>query len=45
MILGRDAMQGSWASPSRHDQCMDNKIYSESSIENISPTKYLYGRK
>ena len=23
---------------------MDNKIYSESSVENILPTKYLYGR-
>ena len=31
-------------SPNRHDKCMDNKIYSESFIENILPTKYLYGR-
>ena len=37
-------MQGSWVSTSRHDECMDNKIYSESFIENILPTKYLYGR-
>ena len=36
-------MQGNWVSPSR-DECMDNKIYSESLIENILPTKYLYGR-
>ena len=36
-------MQGSWISPSRHDLCMDNKIHSESVIENILPTKYLYG--
>ena len=37
-------MQGSWVSPSRDDECMDNKIYSESSTENILPTRYLYGR-
>ena len=29
---------------SRHDECMDNKIYSESFIENILPTKYLHSR-
>ena len=28
-------MQGSWVSPSRHDVCMNNKIYSESFIKNI----------
>ena len=28
-------MQGSWVSPSKHDECMDDKIYSESFIENI----------
>ena len=44
LILGGDAMQGSWVSPSRDDECMDNKIYTESLIENILPTKYLYGR-
>ena len=37
-------MQGSWVSPSRDDECMNNKIYSESFIESILPTKYLYGR-
>ena len=37
-------MQDSWVQPSRHDECMDNKIYSESFIETILPTKYLYGR-
>ena len=37
-------MQGSWVSPSRDDQCMDNKIYSENFTENILPTKYPYGR-
>ena len=37
-------MQGSWASQSRDDECMDNKIHSESFTENILPTKYLYGR-
>ena len=36
-------MQGSWVSPSRDDEWMDNKTYSESFIENILPTKYLYG--
>ena len=35
-------MQGSWVSPSRPDECMDNKLYSESYIE--KHTKYLYGR-
>ena len=25
-------------------ECIDNKIYSESFIENILPTKYLHGR-
>ena len=38
------AMLGSWIWPTRHDEYMDNKIYSESFIENILPTKYLYGR-
>ena len=37
-------MLGSWVSPSRHDECMDNKISSKSYIENILLTKYLYGR-
>ena len=37
-------MQGSWVSLSRDGECMDNKIYSESFIQNILPTKYLYGR-
>ena len=32
-------MQGSWISPRRDDECMDNKIYSESFTENIFPTK------
>ena len=36
-------MQGSWVSSGRDDECMDNKIYSESLIENILPTNYLYG--
>ena len=36
-------MQGSWVSPSRHKEYMGNKIYSESFIETILPTKYLYG--
>ena len=36
-------MWGSWVSPSRNEECMDNKIYSESLIENILPRKYLYG--
>ena len=44
LISGGDAMQGSWVQPSRHDKCMDNKIYSESFIENILPTKCLYDR-
>ena len=30
-------MQGSWVLPNRHDECMDDKIYSESFIENILP--------
>ena len=37
-------MQGSYVSASRNDECMDNKIYSESLIDNILPTKYPYGR-
>ena len=37
LISGGDAMQGTWVSPSRHDECMDDKIYSESFIENIWP--------
>ena len=37
-------MLGGWISPSRHDECMDNKICSESFIENILPTKYLISR-
>ena len=44
LVSGSNAMQGSWVSPSKDDECMDNKIYSESFIENILPTKYLYGR-
>ena len=36
LTLGGDAMQGSWVSPSRDDECMDNKIYSDNFIE-----KYL----
>ena len=36
-------MQGSCVSPSSHDECMGNNICSESLIENILPTKYLYG--
>ena len=36
-------MRGSWVSPSRNEECMDNKIYSESLIGNILPRKYLYG--
>ena len=39
LISGGNAMQGSWVSPSRDDECMDNKIYSESFIENILSTK------
>ena len=36
-------MQGSWVSPSRHDECMDNKIYSESFIEKyLEPSTVLY---
>ena len=44
LISGGDAGRGSWVWPSRHDECMDNKIYSKSFIENILPTKDLYGR-
>ena len=44
LISESNAMRGSWVQPSRHDECMDNKVYSESFIENILPTKYLYGR-
>ena len=43
LMSGGDAMRGSWVQPSRHDECMDNKIYSKGFIENILPTKYLYG--
>ena len=43
LISRSDEMQGSWVSPSRRDECMDNEIYSKSFIENILPTKYLYG--
>ena len=43
LISGGDAMPGSWVSPSRDDECMDYKIYSESLIENIATTEYLYG--
>ena len=43
-MSGGDEMPGSWVSRSGHDQCMDNKIYFESFIENILPTEYLYGR-
>ena len=43
LVSGGNATQGGWVSPSR-DECMDNKMYSESFIENILPTKYLYGR-
>ena len=39
-----DVMQCSWVSPSGDDECMNNKIYSETLIENILPTKYLYDR-
>ena len=44
-VISGDATQGSWVSPSRDDECIDNKTYSESLIENILPiaTKYLYG--
>ena len=41
---GGNSIPGSWIQPSRHDECMDNKMYSESFIGNILPTKYLYGR-
>ena len=37
-------MQGSWVSPSRDDECMGNKIFSDSFVENILPVEYLYGR-
>ena len=43
LMLVSNATQGIWASPSRHDQCMDSKIYSEGFIENISIIKYLFG--
>ena len=43
LVSGGNAMQGGWVSPSR-DECMDNKIYHESFIENILITEYLYGR-
>ena len=33
----------SWVWPSKHDECMDSKIYSESFTGNILPAKYLYG--
>ena len=32
-------MQGSWVLPSGDDECMDNKIYSDSSIKNVLPYK------
>ena len=41
LVSGGNAVQGSWVSPSRDDECMDNKIYSERFLENILPTKYL----
>ena len=44
LVSGSNAMQGSWVSPSKDDEWMDNKTQSESPIENIPPTKYLYGR-
>ena len=44
LISEGDALRGSWVQPSRHDGCMDSKIYSKSFIENILPIKYLYGR-
>ena len=44
LVSGANAMQSSWVLPSRDSECMDNKIYSESFIENILPTKYLCGR-
>ena len=44
LVSGGNAMQGGWVSPSRDDECMNNKMYSESFIENILPTKYLCGR-
>ena len=44
LVSGGNAMQGSWVAPSRNDECMDNSICSESFIENILATKYLYGR-
>ena len=44
LVSGGNAMQGSWVSPSRDDEGMDNKMYPESFIENILPRKYLYGR-
>ena len=36
-------MRDSWVLPSRNEECMDSKIYSESLIGNILPRKYLYG--
>ena len=44
LVSESNAMQSGWVSPSRDDEWMDNKMYSESFIENILPTKYLYGR-
>ena len=42
--MGGGGGGGIWVWSSRHDECMDNKIYSESFIENILPTEYLYSR-
>ena len=44
LISGGNAMRGCWVQPSRHNECMDNKIYYESFIENVLPTKHLHGR-
>ena len=37
LISAGDAVQGNWVSPSRRDEYMDDKIYSESFSENILP--------
>ena len=42
LVSRGNAVQGSWVSPSRDNECMGNKMYSESFIEDILPTKYLY---
>ena len=44
LVSRGNVVQGSWVSLSRDDECMDNKIYSESFTENILPTKNLYDR-